>query len=124
MLVVVFISLVAGINAVLKLVELSPHHIVAPIQNFWRDMHCIGLTRRPAPVWSRGRAVRLQRYYSGVVRPLLHPARSPQKGPAARAVAAAMPILQQLCPARLLGRPVVFPWSVRPGGSCGDDSVS
>jgi hypothetical protein len=43
---------------------------------------CIGLTRRPAPVWSRGCAVRLPRYFSGMVCPLLHPpaAHSAPKG--------------------------------------------
>ena len=38
--------------------------------------------------------------YSGLVRPLLRPARSPSEGPAAPADAAAVPMLQQLPAAR------------------------
>ena len=49
----------------------------------------IGLTRRASArsrvvAWSCRSAVRLPRCCSGVVRPLFHPARSPQKGPAAQ----------------------------------------
>ena len=49
---------------------------------------------------SRGRAVRLPLWYSGVVRPLLRLARSPSEGSAAQADAAALPMLQQLPAAR------------------------
>ena len=57
------------------------------------------LTRRPAPVvaWS---CRPLAAVYSGLVRPLLRPARSPSEGPAALVEAAAVSVIQQLPVAR------------------------